>query len=429
MSLFKRGKIWWYEFWFAGRRLQESAKTASKTIAKLAEQKRRRDLEEGFNRIEDHREEGIRTIRDVGKDYLDGYVLRYRSATFAEYAIGHVTRLLGTKMLVDVDEETVVGYQAQRLREKAAPKTINEEVGFLLRLIGERGELLRAHLRKQKMLKLKGRKPVGKVYSPEEKRRLLEEARKGRSPATYPALTLALNAGMRNGEIRNLKWNQIDLNRRFLTVGRSKTEAGEGRTIPLNPALLQALETHAEWYTLRFGKIDPDWYLFPFGHANHLDPTRPITTLKTGWLNARDRAGVKGRLHDSRHTLITELAESGASDQTIMDIAGHVSRQMLKHYSHIRMQAKREALDAVWKKQEENDKGKEPEPATSPQNCSAESPLDQKVEGESLQKSLQSSLSGASKNPRAARKPVKIIGSSGRTRTYNPSVNSRMLYH
>lgn len=43
-----------------------------------------------------------------------------------------------------------------------------------------------------------------------------------------------------------------------------------------------------------------------------------------------------GRLHDSRHALITELAESGAGDQTIMDIAGHASGQMLKHYSHIR---------------------------------------------------------------------------------------------
>ena len=41
MSLSKRGKYWWYEFWFAGRRIQESSKSASKSIAKLAEQKRR----------------------------------------------------------------------------------------------------------------------------------------------------------------------------------------------------------------------------------------------------------------------------------------------------------------------------------------------------------------------------------------------------
>ena len=42
------------------------------------------------------------------------------------------------------------------------------------------------------------------------------------------------------------------------------------------------------------------------------------------------------RFHDLRHTAITKLAESQASDQTIMAIAGHVSQQMLEHYSHIR---------------------------------------------------------------------------------------------
>src|SRR5262249_21651175 len=207
------------------------------------------------------------------------------------------------------------------------------------------------------------------------------------------------------------------------TVGRSKTEAGEGRTVPFNPALLGGLQKHAEWYQLRFGRIEPEWYLFPFGQANHFDPTRPITTLKTGWINARDRAGVKGRLHDSRHTLITELAESGASDQTIMDIAGHVSRQMLKHYSHIRMKAKREALEAVWKKQEENKNGKESDKGMGAQDCSPKRTDAQEVEGESLQKSLQSAVSNAASHLRAARKPLKRIGSSGRIRTYNPSVN------
>jgi hypothetical protein len=53
------------------------------------------------------------------------------------------------------------------------------------------------------------------------------------------------------------------------------------------------------------------------------------------------------RFHDLRHHAITELAESQASEQTIMSIAGHVSRKMLAHYSHIRLDAKRRALDAL----------------------------------------------------------------------------------
>lgn len=159
---------------------------------------------------------------------------------------------------------------------------------------------------------------------------------------------------MRDAEIRNLTWAQVDLDKRFLTVGQSKTEAGEGRTIPLNNSLFSALVAHSRWYTNRFRSIDPKWYVFPgrigkpeLGKERPLDPTRPVTSLKTAWQNVKSRAGVKGRFHDTRHTLITELAESGAGDQTIMDIAGHVSRQMLARYSHIRMEAKRRALESV----------------------------------------------------------------------------------
>ena len=46
------------------------------------------------------------------------------------------------------------------------------------------------------------------------------------------------------------------------------------------------------------------------------------------------KAKVKGRWHDNRHTLITDRAEGGAGDETIRDIAGHISKQVLKHYSH-----------------------------------------------------------------------------------------------
>jgi hypothetical protein len=67
----------------------------------------------------------------------------------------------------------------------------------------------------------------------------------------------------------------------------------------------------------------------------------------------RDNAKVVGRWHDNRHTLVTELAESGAGDEVIMSIAGHVSRAMLSRYSHVRMEAKRRALDEIAARQRE----------------------------------------------------------------------------
>jgi integrase len=68
---------------------------------------------------------------------------------------------------------------------------------------------------------------------------------------------------------------------------------------------------------------------------------------RSAWRAALKRAGLQIRFHDLRHTCITELAESQASEHTRMAIAGHVSRKMIEHYSHIRMEAKRAVLDAI----------------------------------------------------------------------------------
>ena len=68
---------------------------------------------------------------------------------------------------------------------------------------------------------------------------------------------------------------------------------------------------------------------------------------------------MKGRWHDSRHTLITELAESGAGDQTIMDIAGHVGRRMLARYSHRRgVRSLLHAAERLWPERREPSVGR-----------------------------------------------------------------------
>lgn len=111
MSLFRRGGVWWYEFYFAGQRIRESTKSTSKTVAREAERNRKRELEEGFNNITDQRRERIRTFRDMAEDFYDAYKLRLPdSAVFAEYAIRHLNRLLGAKMLVDFNEAVVAKY-------------------------------------------------------------------------------------------------------------------------------------------------------------------------------------------------------------------------------------------------------------------------------------------------------------------------------
>jgi integrase len=57
------------------------------------------------------------------------------------------------------------------------------------------------------------------------------------------------------------------------------------------------------------------------------------------------------RFHDLRHTAISALGEAGVPDRVIMDIAGHVSPRMLRRYSHIQLEAKRAAIEALSSRQ------------------------------------------------------------------------------
>jgi integrase len=230
------------------------------------------------------------------------------------------------------------------------------------------------------------RENIGRALTYEEKVKLLKRAgsREEWQNATWAA-QLALNTTMRGHEIKGLCWRDVDMIGRALTVRLSKTEAGE-RVIPLNA---DAWEVILALYkrSRKLGGFEPGHFLFPAIKPDHaakqegtkakekIDPTRPLKSWRTAWRRMtraiqcpqcgllQDRAdscadcnadieGLKSpfhgyRFHDLRHQSITELAESKASDQTIMGIAGHVSRKMLAHYSHIRMEAKRNALDAL----------------------------------------------------------------------------------
>jgi integrase len=165
---------------------------------------------------------------------------------------------------------------------------------------------------------------------------------------------LALNTGMRASEIRGLAWGQVDFLGKALTVGKSKTAAGTGRIIPLNPRAVAVL---AHWQGL-YHDAQPEHYVFPhekYGLAGNdrqpcaweIDPTQPMHRWKVAWERARKTASVSRRFHDLRHTFISRLAESQASDSTVMALAGHVSRAMMERYSHIRMEAKRLAVDGL----------------------------------------------------------------------------------
>jgi hypothetical protein len=85
----------------------------------------------------------------------------------------------------------------------------------------------------------------------------------------------------------------MNLITRLITVGQTKTDAGSGRTVPMNDELMAAAVDYSQWYTGQFGSANPDWHVFPLGKPAPKTPTRPRTSIKTAWLNTRAKARVE----------------------------------------------------------------------------------------------------------------------------------------
>jgi integrase len=77
--------------------------------------------------------------------------------------------------------------------------------------------------------------------------------------------------------------------------------------------------------------------------------SRPLRQDSTAVAINRRICGVKARFHDMRHTAVTNLLGGGAPDETVMQIAGHIS-QMLSNYFHLRMQSKKKAIQPLDRK-------------------------------------------------------------------------------
>jgi len=359
MSVYRRGGVWWYRFKFAGQAIRESTKTGSKTVAKSAERTRRRELEEGFNGISKAKRAQLFSI--AAENWLEAKKahLSPRSVIIETLNLKHLKPVFGGMLICDIRGDEVAAYQSGRLRQDAAPKTINLEVGTLRAIL--RKYRLWANIQPDVTM-LRVRDDAGRALSQEEEKALLRECRQSRSRSLYVAVEMALGTCMRYSEIRLLRWSQLDFVRNELRVGRSKTEHGEGRVIPLN----QRVRTVLEFWAERFPSRKPNEFVFPFERyggkgkddvfgfsgsvAYGTDPSKPVGDWKEGWEAAKKRAGVTCRFHDLRHTGCTRMLEAGVPLSVVSEIMGwsaSTAMRMAKRYGHIGHSARREAVDKL----------------------------------------------------------------------------------
>ncbi|HDR9512159.1 site-specific integrase [Burkholderia cepacia] len=151
-----------------------------------------------------------------------------------------------------------------------------------------------------------------------EQAMLLYECRQSRSWWLAPIVELAIHTGMRQGEVRSLLWENIDLDRQVAVLPAAATKTLTLRGVPLNSRSVAVLSS------------------LPGARRGPVFPGVTRDAVKLAFKRARVRAGLADfRFHDTRHEATSRLFELGLNPVEVAAVTGHKTQAMLARYTHL----------------------------------------------------------------------------------------------
>jgi integrase len=196
-----------------------------------------------------------------------------------------------------------------------------------------------------------------KVWTPEQAGRFLEVAR---HHAYHPLWDLALNTGMRRGELLGLRWDDIDLERATLAIRRTvepvrggltvqRPKNGRERLIELDATGVAILREHRARQGERRLKLGDAWEDPDIVLATNIGTYITPTNVTRAFIDLVARAGVERiRVHDLRHTAATLMLLAGTPIKVVSERLGHASIQItLDYYAHLLPAMQRESAEKV----------------------------------------------------------------------------------
>jgi len=275
------------------------------------------------------------------KEYLELYAKQNkRSWDRDEISIDHLKEFFHGRNLSDITPELIEKYRLARRAEGISPATINRELACLKTIFAkavEWGKTDTDPARKIKKFREEARKE--RILTAEESRRLFENA----APSLRLFLIVALNTGMRKGEILGLRWADVDFVKGFIRVTDAESKSGRERKIPMNALVFE---------TLRGMDRKPEFVFM------NVETGKSMGDVRTAFEGACRRAkkdpkdkkdkGITGlRVHDLRHMAATRMIEGGIDIVTVSRILGHSSIQMTMRYAHPTPETMRRAVEKL----------------------------------------------------------------------------------
>ena len=328
MGVFEKNGNSWIDYYAEGRRHREKV-GPSKTLAKQALKKRQVEIAEG-KFLDIKREERI-PFKEFAAEYLEKYAKpnkRSWKSVDAVY-IKNFSAFFGTKCLHEITPHDLERYKSEKLLSvnatpklknprKISPSTINRRLSWLRGVFNRAidwGKLEHNPFKRVKFFKVSN---GGTRYLEKEEITKFLAHCKGRLRAI---VIVAINTGMRKGEIQNLKWGDLNFaeEQEKITVRVSKN--GEMRYVQMNEAVKKAL--------IGVKKHPNSPYVFCG------DDGTPYNFQKS-FETARKNSGIlRFRFHDLRHTFASQMVMAGVDLNTVRELLGHKSLDMTLRYSHL----------------------------------------------------------------------------------------------
>jgi len=245
----------------------------------------------------------------------------------------HIAPAFGDHRLDEVTRGEVERWQSALL-DGHAPATVNR-VFTLLRFLFNKaiawGHLKASPCKGVKQLRENNERV--RFLTEEELGRLLEAAGQTRNPWLRPLITVAVNTGLRRGELFNLRWADVDLERRILTL--QETKDGTTARVPFNDEVLFTLTA--------LPRVAGNPYVFPGNTASGR-----LDNVGTSWQTALREAGITDfRFHDLRHTFASHLVMAGVDMNTVRELMRHKTLNMTLRYSHLAPEHRQAALAKI----------------------------------------------------------------------------------
>ena len=271
------------------------------------------------------------------------------------------------KILSSFHEGDLREYQKWRVLRGAGPSLVNHELGALAQVL-DLACLWHPIRRYYERLPDNNWAPP-KVMSAEEEDRFFRfAARKPEWRTAYNVARLTANSTLLGCELRTLRLENLRLeqNPPVVQVPETVKNRHRVRSVPLNATAQEAIQELVTQARDR-GSNEPHHYVIAFCTKKGVyDPQRPASPvfIRSAFRSIARSCGLSWVTPRTlRHQAITKLLESGVPDETVRAIAGHVSEKAMRYYSHIRIEAKKAAVDRL-----------EPPPQNHKRAKSAEAP-------------------------------------------------------